>query len=351
MRSEKDCLCAWVAAFGIAFSACGGKGEAAGSGGSTASTGTGGAVGDSGGSPSSGGQQGTGGRIGTGGNAAGATGTARAKSDASVGSTGDGSVGCGVTGAPTGNLNGQSITVGGQTRTYALTVPKNYTPSTPLPVVFAWHGMGGSGSVARSYFHLDSAIANRAIVVYPDGLSVNDGSTGWDLNATGIDIAFFDALLAFVSDNYCIDRTRLFTTGHSYGGFFTNVLGCYRGDVLRATAPVAGNPPMGRNITCAGKVAALVIHGENDPTVDYTRGGVGGKDFWVGQNGCSATDPVAIEPSGCVEYQGCQPDLPVVFCTHTEGHDWPTANAKGCSDGGVCFDAGSIIWTFFSRFQ
>jgi poly(3-hydroxybutyrate) depolymerase len=233
-------------------------------------------------------------------------------------------------------------------------VPRNYTPDTPLPVIFAWHGMGGSGSVARSYFRIDSAVANRAIIVYPDGLPVNDGSTGWDLNATGIDVAFFDALLTYVSDNYCIDRDRVFSTGHSYGGMFTNALACYRGDVLRASAPVAGMPPSayGRGVTCTGNVAALIIHGENDPTVDYTRGGIGGKDFWVAQNDCSTMiDPTPITPAACLEYQDCQPDLPVVFCTHTEGHDWPTANGAGCSDGGICFDAGSIIWTFFSRFE
>ena len=268
--------------------------------------------------------------------------------DAGASSLGDGSAGCGISGAPTGKLSNQSIQVGERVRTYAITVPGNDARNRPLPVVFAWHGMGGSGSVARSYFRLDTVIGNQAIIVYPDGLPVNDGSTGWDLNATGIDIAFFDALLAFVGNTYCIDRSRVFSTGHSYGGFFTNVLGCYRGDVLRATAPVAGNPPMGRNPTCTGNVAALIIHGENDPTVDYTRGGVGGKDFWVARNGCATTDPVAMAPSGCLEYQGCQPDLPVVFCTHTEQHDWPTANGRGCSDGGVCFDAATVIWNFFS---
>jgi polyhydroxybutyrate depolymerase len=362
MRSDSVCLCVLIASLSVAAGGCTGKSSGAGQGGSVG-TAAGGAGdgGSSGGDGSGGAGAGPGGAVGTGGggpsgssSAGGTQGVGGASADASGTSLGDGSVGCGVAGAPTGNLSGQSIQVGDRTRTYALTVPKGYTPSTPLPVVFAWHGMGGSGSIARSYFHLDSAIANRAIVVYPDGLPVGDGGTGWDLTAAGIDVAFFDALLAYVSDNYCIDRNRVFSTGHSYGGFFTNALGCYRGDVLRAIAPVAGMPPTayGRNtVTCAGKVAALVIHGENDPTVDYARGGEGGRDFWIAQNGCSSTDAVAITPAACLEYQSCQPDLPVVFCTHTEGHDWPTANGSGCSAGGVCFDAGSIIWTFFSRFE
>lgn len=384
MRNRLSSVFVWVTTLGLLLAGCGSKGSAGGAGGTAgesaaggeASGGTGGPMGTggvvatggvdgtggrqnsggavgTGGVVGTGGRQATGGRTGTGGSSAG---TGGAAADASVVSLGDGSAGCGLSGAPTGNLSAQSIVVGDRTRTYAVTVPKNYASSTPYPVIFAWHGMGGSGSVARSYFHIDSAVANRAIVVYPDGLPVGDGGTGWDLTATGIDVAFFDALLAYVSATYCIDRNRLFATGHSYGGFFTNDLGCYRGDVLRAIAPVAGNPPMsyGRTgVTCVGNVAAIVIHGQNDPTVDYTRGGVGARDFWAGKNGCSTTvDPVPITPPACLESQGCQPDLPVVFCTHTEEHDWPTTNGKGCSaDGGVCFDAGSTIWTFFSRFN
>jgi len=332
------------------------SGGTTGGGGQQGSGGKVGTGGRAGGAPGSGGQVGSGGKTGTGGSAlGGTTGSAGATSDAGPFPTGDGSLGCGVSGAPTGTLSAQSIAVGDRTRTYALTVPKNYAPSTPLPLIFAWHGMGGSGSVARSYFHIDSAAANQAIVVYPDGLPVGDGGTGWDLSSTGIDVAFFDALLASMSSTYCIDRNRVFTTGHSYGGFFTSILGCYRGDVLRATAPVAGMPPSayGRStVACVGNVGALIIHGSNDPTVDYTQGGVGGAKFWAGQAGCSTTiDPIPTTPAACVQSQSCKPDLPVVFCTHTEGHDWPTAKGSGCADGGVCFDAGSVIWTFFSQFQ
>ena len=52
--------------------------------------------------------------------------------------------------------------------------------------------------------------------------------------------------------------------------------------------------------------------------------------------------PVATTTTGCVEYQGCQPDLPVVWCVHDEAHNWPTAT-RGCPDAGVCFDADPAI--------
>jgi polyhydroxybutyrate depolymerase len=352
MRSQTTCPCTLVATFGALLAGCGSSGAASGSGGAagqsaTGGTGSGGVV-ETGGSTTSP----AGGATGSGGSGSG--GDIGASGDASVVPSGDGSVGCGVSGAPTGALTAQSITVADNPRTYVLSVPRNYTPDTPWPLIFAWHGMGGSGSVARSYFHLESTSASASpspfIIVYPDGLPVGDGGTGWDTSATGIDVALFDALLGYVSENYCIDRNRIFSTGHSFGAMFTNDLGCYRGDVLRAIAPVAGMPPFGRNVTCAGNVAAWIIHGENDPSVDYTTGGIASRDFWIGRNGCS-TDAVATSPAGCVEYQDCQPDLPVGWCVHTEGHNWPTANATGCSDGGVCFDAGPSIMAFFARFK
>ena len=101
-----------------------------------------------------------------------------------------------------------------------------------------------------------------------------------------------------------------------------------------------------------GVRAAWIIHGENDGTVDFTSGGIGTRDFWLDQNGCStAAEPAAASPAGCVEYQECQADAPVAWCVHTQGHNWPTATGSGCSDGGVCFDAGAAIWAFFTRFE
>ena len=83
--------------------------------------------------------------------------------------------------------------------------------------------------------------------------------------------------------------------------------------------------------------------------MSYTTGGIASRDFWIAQNGCSTTiTPVATTPTGCVQYQGCQPDPPVVWCVHDEGHNWPTT--RGC-DEGVCFDAGPAIWASFSSFN
>ena len=160
------------------------------------------------------------------------------------------------------------------------------------------------------------------------------GGPGWDLSATGIDVALFDALLADLSEKYCINRGRIFSTGHSFGGFFTNRLGCSRGNVLRAVAPVAGARPFGASSCNAPALAAWIAHGSNDMTVPFTQGQTS-RDLWLTANGCgTATQPAT--PSPCVAYDGCM--RPVHWCVHTQGHNWPDFAAAG-------------IWAFFQTFQ
>jgi polyhydroxybutyrate depolymerase len=260
---------------------------------------------------------------------------------------GGASAGCGKIGTATGQLSGQTISVAGQTRTYALSVPSAYTGTTPLALVMVWHGANLSGNLARTLFNLESKSKGAAIFVYPDSLAAG----AWDGSSGSADVQLFKALVSSLSSSYCIDPNRIFSTGHSTGAVMTNSLGCSFGDVLRAIAPASGSPPgtAGRTV-CTGRVAALVAHGENDPMIPFSQGEAT-RDFWLAQNGCtSRTAPWSPEPV-CVEYQGCQSDLPVVWCVHDGGHAWPSLS-YGCDlDGGTCIDGGSAIWAFFSSFH
>lgn len=261
-------------------------------------------------------------------------GAALGGSSTSPASPTDPAPGCGKDAAATGAQD-LTIPIAGTDRSYILFVPTNYDSNQALPLIFAWHGLGGSGTLARQYFGLERAAGNQAIIVYPSGLPTTDGKAGWTLTQDGIDVQFFDALLAEISDKYCIDRARVFSTGHSFGAMMTNALGCFRGNVLRGVAPVAGMPPFGRT-TCTGAVAAWIAHGENDGTVDFTDGGIASRDFWIEQDGCSSElEPAAVEPSPCVAYQNCSDGHPVHWCVHQNDHNWPNFAAAG-------------IWAFFN---
>ena len=92
------------------------------------------------------------------------------------------------------------------------------------------------------------------------------------------------------------------STGYSNGGSFTNLLGCLRGDVLAAIAPVAGSGPL-LDTTCQQTIAALVQHDERDKLIPFQ---VGATSFahWAHNNRCQ--EAPAKVPRGCAEATGCE---------------------------------------------
>lgn len=144
------------------------------------------------------------------------------------------------------------------------------------PVVFAFHGHGGSmANAARSF-----AYHTRwpgAIVVYMQGLNTPGRLTdpegkrpGWQHrrgDQDDRDLKFFDAVLASLKADYRVDDRRIYATGHSNGGGFTYLLWGQRGEVFAAVAPSAAIPSeAGRDL---GPKPALHVAGENDPLVKW----------------------------------------------------------------------------------
>ena len=79
---------------------------------------------------------------------------------------------------------------------------------------------------------------------------------------------------------------------------------------------------------CAGRSAALLIHGERDAVVSISRGEAA-LDHFREVNACGdETTPVGAP--GCVAYSGCEPSSPVEWCVHAEptyqntNHGWPS---------------------------
>lgn len=237
----------------------------------------------------------------------------------------DASAGCGVSPYdPT-----EVLMVGGEARTFVLSVPSGYDPNTPAPLIFALHGLGGSGPLAKSYFGIQATAGSEAIIVYPSALVLAGwGDTGWDLTPGGYDFAFFDALYDHLTESLCIDTGRVFATGHSFGGYMSNSLGCYRSEVLDAIAPVAGGPPYFG--PCGQPIGVWLTHGSADDVVELSEGQAA-LDTWRATNGCAA-GTAGASPSPCVAYEGC--DRAVHWCQHGGGHEWPSF-------------AATAIWDFF----
>lgn len=261
--------------------------------------------------------------------------TATSGSTTSDDTTGEPAGGCGKDPGFRGDM-ALKITVADVERDYILVVPPGYDPNKSYPLVFAWHGRGSNGAQARLYFKVEEASKGEAIFIYPYGLPLADmqDQTGWDLDPANEDFALFDALLADALNNLCVDPSRVFSTGHSFGAYMSIQLACYRADVLRGIGEVAGGGPFGQ---CTGQVAAWMAHGTLDAVVPYTEGEKA-RDFTTANNNCDAkADPV--DPAPCTAFAGCDDGVPVHWCSHDiaefMGHTWPSW-------------AGDGIWDFFA---
>jgi polyhydroxybutyrate depolymerase len=155
-----------------------------------------------------------------------------------------------------------------------------YAPTTaskePTPLVFAFHGHGGTmGHAARTFAYQKQW--PEAIIVYMQGLNTPGKLTdpegkksGWQPaqgDQQDRDLKFFDAVLASLKADYKVDDKRIYATGHSNGGSFTYLLWAARGDVFAAVAPSAAVP--GRSAADLKPKPALHVAGENDPLVKY----------------------------------------------------------------------------------
>jgi polyhydroxybutyrate depolymerase len=223
------------------------------------------------------------------------------------------------------------ITVDGEERSYLEDAPA-VPADRPLPVVLSFHGFRGSAWAHRGGTGWGTVARQEGFIALgPEGHEGVEllGATGrgWDIRPTEIrDAAFVRALLDAVERERCVDRRRVFATGMSNGGFFTNLLGCVLADRLAAIAPVAGAIPLSR-CTPLRPLPVLMIQGSADNVVspDMVRAA---RDWWTGVDGCGASE----DRDGCTRYRGCAAD--VVYCEGPQGHVWPT-------------DATARIWRFF----
>jgi hypothetical protein len=234
---------------GTTGSGTGTAGDSGGSGtaGDTGGSGTAGSTTGTGGSGAGGtgaGGSGTAGVMGTGGataGTAGATGTGGATGTAGTGGGGKGptgmSAGCGMQPMdPPGKFTHHTIAVTGVASTvkpatggaswtmrdYYIQIPNGYDPSKPYPVLFGGGGCGGSlvTNGSSGGFTVLGGTQTQAIQIGMSYVWPQGGGACFDDNGADTpDLPYFDAMLAEVEKNYCVDKGKVFVGGYSSGGW------------------------------------------------------------------------------------------------------------------------------------
>lgn len=224
-----------------------------------------------------------------------------------------------------------------------VTFPMGYDGSTPVPMLFGFHG---AGRTHQEFQEVDartrgSDLEKHFVMVY-----LKAAGDGWaSSDKTRLDTAY-DQL----TQNYCIDTNRVFLTGHSSGAHFIEVLLCGGDQRFGGVALVSGS----KQCASWGPVPGMLIHGTNDQE-RVSLGDADGKQElgpFLTSNQCTTmTTPYSAAMAcksiynqanvnnGCVSYQGCS--APFVLCSHDD------QNYSGTNHGWPCF-ANQTMYAFFS---
>jgi len=256
------------------------------------------------------------------------------------------------------------VQVDAHPRRWSTVVPARPDGALPTGVVVVLHGVGGRGADMRSAGFEPLALAQGAVVAYPDafGGAWNDGRPGADpvvANGPVDDVRFLRLLIEETGARTGADPQRVAVVGFSNGAVMAGRVACDLADKVTAVAAIGGTAGQGFESSCrpARPVAVMVVAGSNDRTVPYgggrvadwgarRRGSVAAVEdffaFWRAQAGCSSTQPVPAVPQvSAMRGADCRAEAAVVrYRVNGGGHEW--FRPPG-------LDTTNVVWDFLTR--
>ena len=260
------------------------------------------------------------------------------------------------------NENALIISHDGYEREYLLHIPENYDLSISHPIVFNFHGFGGTAT-DQMYSADFRSISDTAgfILVYPQGLALDEGSPHWNIAENGSDnksdsddFGFIGALINELSLEYNVDVNRIYACGFSNGAGFSFSAACHLNQ-FAALASVSGlmsdwaldncDPPK--------PVGVMIIHGTSDNERPYS-----GIDdfslsvdeeiqFWIDYNNTDTIPQITnFNDGNPIEHfkynNGTNGSLVELFKINNGYHIWFNFNYEGKTTN-------ELIWNFFSK--
>ena len=188
----------------------------------------------------------------------------------------------------------------GVERSFKLHLPAGHDPSQPSPVIFLYHGLGGSAQGMLNATQMEAqADSEGFILITPESQNL---PVEWDqlTYADNADLAFFDDMVTCAQAQLGGDADRIYATGLSAGGLYSTYLTVTRPDVLAASAPMSG-----------GLVADYM---QPDPAIPVMVSWGGEADFAVGQDFNTFALDLIADLTGGGHF--------LVTCDHGRGHTW-----------------------------
>jgi polyhydroxybutyrate depolymerase len=275
-----------------------------------------------------------------------------------------------------------SLRVDDRDRKFIFITPTGFKPNQVLPIVFFFHGAGGTAQQAsRTYGWAEKAEKENFFAIFPEGLPVRPDQEGslmlnphiWrderaELPTHNVnDVHFFEVLLGQLQATLPIDSHRIYVTGFSNGAGLSFTLGAHFSDRIAAIAPVSSQSFIQAK-ALARPLPVYYLVGTADPLVLY-HGGTAtlpwGKartlppvqesvDQWVHLDGCPPEPHVLNDANGVriLRYGPGRDDAEILFTiVDGNGHHWPdTKEPLPHFISGPSldpFNATDRIWEFF----
>jgi len=260
------------------------------------------------------------------------------------------------------NTNAQAIVHDGITREYILYVPNSYDETSATPILFNFHGFGGSASqfLSRADMRAEAEL-NSFILVYPKG-SCLDGSSHWnpcpidgDNKSSADDLGFVEALVNEISSQYNLDMERIYAAGYSNGGMMAYGLANYKSNLIAAVASVSGSM-LDCLETPSHPMPVLHLHGTNDGVIAYDESSndynsvQSTLDYWTNFNNTVSTPTINIDNTSGMTiehfvYDQGDNSVSVEHYKYIGGdHVWFSETYQGQN-------ASELVWNFMSRYD
>ena len=192
--------------------------------------------------------------------------------------------------------------------------PANYQADVAHPLLVLYAAGGQDAEDAERSYEITRLATVRGYVV----AAVDDKVP---LPEAVVDMA---SVPSVVAKSWCIDESRVFATGHSNGGLYSNAVAFFpdaRG-AFRAVAPSAAGVRKQdlKDYSCPSPTPVKIYHGAYD--MAFGGWGRGVAEWWAACNQCSGEKP--IDEEGCVAFQGCAKGGETIYCEGPWIHSvWP----------------------------
>ncbi|MFI9405183.1 alpha/beta hydrolase family esterase [Nocardia sp. NPDC052316] len=265
----------------------------------------------------------------------------------------------------TRTISSPVLTVGGLvvpgTRTYTVHVPPGLSGDVPL--LIANHGFNATAHDMDAGTGWTQYAANHGfIVAYPQ--SIVEGTTGlsiplvpqvfpgnvWLFNQNSIDVQYLKNVVADIEQTWCIDKTRVYATGHSEGSIMAQRMACDAADIFAAATSWQGADPtlpsandllgafgsggfgsVGATTvpvspcTPSRPIAVGIFQGSADL---YSNQPVGQENItkWTQRNGCKSTPVATDDAFGTLQtYSSCDAGITEIWRVMSGvPHGWPS---------------------------